>query len=137
MTKALKRWTLRAVWPDWAIFELLDDQFSYKSCPNIMVNCWAILNNSTFMLKMIWLLLGNIWENLATFYYIIWSHFGPNHSNLFDAINSFIFCFPSKSRHGEYFMAQIARRRRQRRRLCRLLLRNKIDWKKSFEKGCT
>ena len=34
-------------------FELLNDQFSYKSYPNIMVIFWAILDTNTFMFKMI------------------------------------------------------------------------------------
>ena len=35
-------------------FELLDDQFSYNSCPNTRyLKFWAILNDTTFMFKMI------------------------------------------------------------------------------------
>ena len=34
--------TQQAVWPDWAIFELLGNKFSYKSIPNILVNIWII-----------------------------------------------------------------------------------------------
>ena len=28
---------------------------------------WALLNNTTFMLKMIWLLFGQYWEKLGNF----------------------------------------------------------------------
>ena len=43
-------------------FELLDSKFSYKSNPNIIVNFWAILNNTTFM---IWLHFGKYCEKLG------------------------------------------------------------------------
>ena len=48
-------------------FEFLDEQFSHKICPDTLVNFWAILNSTSYMFKMIWLLfrqyrgkLGNI-----------------------------------------------------------------------------
>ena len=52
---------------------LLGYKNSNKSSPNVLVNFWAILNNTSLMLKMIYFL-PNIWKNWATFYFIIWSH---------------------------------------------------------------
>ena len=48
-------------------FERLGSTFSYKSSPNILVNFWAISNNTTVTLKMGRLLFGQYWEKLGMF----------------------------------------------------------------------
>jgi len=48
-------------------FYLLGKKNSYKSCPNILEKNLAILNNATFVPKMIWLLFGQCWEKLGNF----------------------------------------------------------------------
>ena len=44
-------------------FELLNDQFSYKSYPNTIVNVWAVLNNMSVKVK----ILENISQFKSTF----------------------------------------------------------------------
>ena len=44
-------------------FELLNDQFSYKSYPNTIVNVWAVLKNMSVKVK----ILENISQFKSTF----------------------------------------------------------------------
>ena len=57
---------------------LFGKKISYKSSQNIL---WPVLNNTTFMLKIIHPLLGNIGKHWATFYSVIWSHWWRRHTS--------------------------------------------------------
>ena len=69
-----RNYSLKPVWPDWAIFESFVNKFYLKSSPNISCLCqlfWQIL--ALLKLKLLKPLLGNIWF-FGYFYSNIWSH---------------------------------------------------------------
>ena len=65
----------RAVWPDWVILEVLSNNSSYKSTPNILRwRFWLLQQTSLLSKNCCEFFLANFRENIATFNSNIWSH---------------------------------------------------------------
>ena len=69
------------VWPDWAIFESFWWHGFFKKLPKCMVNFWATVKGNTFHGKLLWLLFGQLLEEIGLLFNIASSYYAPDLNN--------------------------------------------------------